>query len=191
MSSSFGFSFRAARLKVDIDIDLWNSPFKKKTTTDMTVKCLPSNVFWVYQQFLGDFFVSGSLFGGNGFGMWLGGGPPGPGGPKGGPGSPGCQPPGPGPPMKLGSSMGPWPMGPGPPIGPGPIGPMGPTGPMGPPMGGPGGPPWAAAWAAAAAGSYWAFSSRLISLSSSSPNSPPIREGSPTTITSCNRLKQY
>ena len=33
-------------------------------------------------------------------------------------------------------------------------------------------------------GSYWVFSNRVISLSSSSPNSPPIREGSPTTITS-------
>lgn len=33
-------------------------------------------------------------------------------------------------------------------------------------------------------GSYWVFSNRVISLSSSSPNSPPIKEGSPTTITS-------
>ena len=34
------------------------------------------------------------------------------------------------------------------------------------------------------AGSYWVFSNLVISLSSSSPNSPPIRDGSPTTITS-------
>ena len=34
------------------------------------------------------------------------------------------------------------------------------------------------------AGSYWEFSRREISRSSSSPNSPPIRDGSPTTITS-------
>lgn len=33
-------------------------------------------------------------------------------------------------------------------------------------------------------GSNWLFSSRVISRSSSSPNSPPIRVGSPTTITS-------
>ena len=35
-------------------------------------------------------------------------------------------------------------------------------------------------------GSYCVFSNRVISRSSSSPNSPPINEGSPTTITSCN-----
>ena len=35
-------------------------------------------------------------------------------------------------------------------------------------------------------GSYWEFSRRDISRSSSSPNSPPIKEGSPTTITSWN-----
>ena len=34
--------------------------------------------------------------------------------------------------------------------------------------------------------SYWLFSRRVMSLSSSSPNSPPIRDGSPTTITSFN-----
>lgn len=34
------------------------------------------------------------------------------------------------------------------------------------------------------AASNWVFSSRVMSLSSSSPNSPPIRVGSPTTITS-------
>ena len=34
------------------------------------------------------------------------------------------------------------------------------------------------------AGSYWEFSSLEMSRSSSSPNSPPIRLGSPTTITS-------
>ena len=33
-------------------------------------------------------------------------------------------------------------------------------------------------------GSYWVFSSLVISRSSSSPNSPPINDGSPTTITS-------
>lgn len=33
--------------------------------------------------------------------------------------------------------------------------------------------------------SYWVFSKRVIRRSSSSPNSPPIRVGSPTTITSC------
>lgn len=35
------------------------------------------------------------------------------------------------------------------------------------------------------AASYCVFSNLVISLSSSSPNSPPIRVGSPTTITSC------
>jgi len=34
-------------------------------------------------------------------------------------------------------------------------------------------------------GSYCVFSSRAINRSSLSPNSPPIRVGSPTTITSC------
>lgn len=44
--------------------------------------------------------------------------------------------------------------------------------------------PWLS-WSSELAASYWVFSSRVISLSSSSPNSPPISVGSPTTITSC------
>lgn len=43
-----------------------------------------------------------------------------------------------------------------------------------------------ASWSKLLAASYCVFSSRVISLSSSSPNSPPISEGSPTTITSYN-----
>ena len=39
-------------------------------------------------------------------------------------------------------------------------------------------------------GSYWVFSSRAISRSSLSPNSPPIKVGSPTTITSCTTDRQ-
>lgn len=38
--------------------------------------------------------------------------------------------------------------------------------------------------------SYCVFSSRVISRSSSSPNSPPIRVGSPTTITSCQSYRE-
>lgn len=44
--------------------------------------------------------------------------------------------------------------------------------------------PWLS-WSSELAASYWVFSSRVISRSSSSPNSPPISDGSPTTITSC------
>ena len=40
------------------------------------------------------------------------------------------------------------------------------------------------------AGSYWEFSSLEMRRSSSSPNSPPIRLGSPTTITSWNKQVQ-
>lgn len=40
-------------------------------------------------------------------------------------------------------------------------------------------------------GSYWVFSSLVISLSSSSPNSPPIKEGSPTTITSWDAREKF
>merc|ERR1719336_2747542 len=41
------------------------------------------------------------------------------------------------------------------------------------------------------AGSYWEFSSREMSRSSSSPNSPPIRLGSPTTITSWEAKEKF
>lgn len=47
-------------------------------------------------------------------------------------------------------------------------------------------PPWLS-WSIELAASYCVFSNRVIRRSSSSPNSPPISDGSPTTITSCKK----
>lgn len=81
----------------------------------------------------------------------------------------------------------PTPPGPRSPTGPPTLGP--PTGPpppqeLGPPVIGESEKPWLS-WSNELAASYWVFSSLVMSRSSSSPNSPPISDGSPTTITSC------
>ena len=59
-----------------------------------------------------------------------------------------------------------------------------------PPPGWPPPPPGPLGSSSETVGSYCVFSNLVMSRSSSSPNSPPISEGSPTTITSCARPPQ-